>query len=308
MKNFLSFRFFHAPEGEGTGGGGGTVATTPPAPGPQGAFDIRQHLDDAGKFKADWWKAAGVPEEYGKKFTEPSAVFKSHVSAESQLGKKGIIPPGPNATQQERDAFYTALGRPAKAEEYGFTKPEKIGDRTVPDHAWDAKRATAWQQKLYEMGVPKDQAQKIMMAAVEESVTGLSMIEDGQKAFMKQSQEALQKEWGTDYDKNLGAAQRAAKTFGDDELLKHPAIGNDPVLLRFMAKVGAATAERPGTGTRQQAGSTAMSPAEAKAEAHRLTGEIAQRIKADRNFKNSPEYATLAEKKSAAFQVAYPEG
>lgn len=302
---------FHTPDdgtGGGGGGGGGAAAGTATAATP---FNVREHTADDGSFKPGWDKAAGVSEALGKKFTRPEALARSYESLEKQIGAKGLIVPGSNATPQERDAFYNALGRPAKPEEYGFAKPDKIkigdAERVVPDTAWDKARADKWQAKLFELGIPKDQAQKIMMAAVEESVTGLGMIADAQKQIQASGKAALQKEWGVDYDKNLGAAIRAAEQFGGEELKNHPALGNDPVLIKALAKIGAAVAEKPGAGARQQAGSNAMSAADAKAEGHKLTQEMQQRVKADRNFKNTPEYAQMAEKKSALFKTAYPE-
>lgn len=309
-------------QGAGTGGGGeggggaaagaggagqGGAADAGGAGAGSGAFDIRQHTDDAGGFKPGWSKAAGVPDTLESKFTRPEALARSYVALEKQIGAKGVIIPGPNATPAERDAFYNALGRPAKPEEYGFTKPDKIGDRAVPDTAWDAKRAGTWQQKLFEMGVPKDTAQKIMQAAVEESMTGLGMIEEARQAMVKQGTDALKKEWGADFDTNLAAAKRAADEFGGKELIDHPGLANDPIMIRALAKIGAKMTEAPGKGIRQQGGEQRLTAADARVEAQKITADIANRSKADRSFKNTPEYAQLAARKTELFKLAYPE-
>lgn len=304
---FTLTQFFDGGGGGGNGGGTGAEGGggTPPA------FDIRQHVSDDGSFKPDWHKAAGVSENLAKKFTRPEALARSYETLEKQISAKGVIVPGPNATAQERDAYYTALGRPAKAEEYGFTKPAtiKVGDKelAVPDVAWDANRAKAWQQKLFDMGVPKDQATRIMSAALEESVTGLSSIQESQQQHLATSKAALQKEWGADYDKNMGAAMRAAEQFGGADLRNHPALGNDPILIKALAKIGAATAERPGTGTREQGGSNAMSAAEARIAADKMTAEIATRTKADRNWGNTAEAKQMKTEKTRLYQLAHPE-
>lgn len=309
MKTLLKFvRLFHSLDGgEGGGGGGGEGGGggngTPPV------VDIRQHLDDAGGLKPGWTKAFGVPETF-EKFTRPEAAFRSHVTLEKKISEKGLIVPGANATQQERDAFYAALGRPSKPEEYGFVKPGKlkVGDKEVdvPDTAWDANRATAWAKKLHEWGVPKDQAQKIMSAAVEESVTGLSAIGEAQRANLAAAKTALQKEWGADFDKNMGAAMRAAEKFGGEELRNHPALGNDPVLIKALAKIGAATAERPGAGTREQGGNDSLTPAEAKVKGDQLTAEIQKRTKENRQWATSTEATAMKAEKKRMFELAYP--
>ena len=287
--------------GQGGDGGGGNG-------GPPGVVDIRQHLSDDGSFKPDWHKAVGVSEALAKKFTRPEALARSYEQLEGQIGKKGVIIPGPNATPAERDAYFTALGRPATPEEYGFTKPAtiKVGDREmpVPDVAWDANRAKDWQQYLFENGASKELAQKIMLKATTESVTGLDMIKGAEKQLIATAKAELTKEWGADYDKNMGAAVRAAEQFGFD-YKNHPG-ATDPAFIRLLAKVGAATAERPGAGTRQQAGSDNLTAAEARIKGIQLTAEIAKRVKENRNWGNSAEAAQMKAEKTRMFQLANP--
>lgn len=308
---FTLTQFFDGGAGGGNGGGGGDGGGNGGGGGLPGVVDMRQHLADDGTFKPDWHKAVGVSEAIAKKFTRPEALARSYETLEKQIGAKGVIIPGPNATADEKNAYYKALGRPDKPEEYGFTKPAtiKVGDKDmpVPDVAWDAKRAQSWQAKLHEMGVPKDTANRIMSAALEESVTGLSSIQESQAQILATSKAALQKEWGADYDKNMGAAMRAAETFGGAELRNHPGLGNDPIFIKAMAKAGAAIAERPGVGTRQQAGNDSMSAAEANVAARKLTKEIADRTKADRTWATSPEATQMKAEKSRLFQLANPE-
>ena len=326
----MKYPFFklYAPEGDAGSGGSGDAGAGAGANGGAGAnqgqqgagnaangaagtpqnFDIRQHLDDAGKFKPEWWKAAGIDENYGKKFTEPLAAFKSGYSAEKLVGAKGIIPPGPNATQADRDAFFKALGRPDKPEEYGFVKPEKIGDRAVPDHAWDPKRAANWQAKLFELGVPKDTAHKIVEAAITESLDGMAMMEQAGQMAQKQSADALRKEWGADYDTNLAIAQQAAAKVGGDELKNHPGLGNDPVMIKALAKMGKMLGEKPGVNLREGAGNgNQMSRAEANQAAMALTAKMAKLNAENRNWKNTPEAAQMKVEKTRLFQLAHPD-
>lgn len=283
-----------AGQGQGQGGGQGAV------------FDIRQHVDDAGGFKPGWAKAIGVPDALEQKFARPDALARSYASLEKQIGAKGIIVPGPNATQAERDAFLKQMGRPDKPEGYEFKKPDKIGERLVPDTAWSADRAAAWQQKLYEFGVPKDTAQKIMQAAIEESLTAGDMIEKGMKDAQAQAKADLQKEWGADYDKHMGEALRAAQQFSGDDLVKHPGWGNDPTLIRFLAKVGAATGEQPGKGIRESGGQNQLTAAEAAQRARELTATIAKNTKADRNWATSQEAQAMKDEKRRMFEMAFP--
>lgn len=297
--------------GGGAGGGGSTVVDAGAGGGLPPVFNIREHIGDDGSFKADWHKAAGVSENLGKKFTRPEALARAYESLETQIGKKGVIVPGPNATAQEKDAYYAALGRPAKPEEYGFAKPAtvKIGDKdiAVPERAWDAARATAWQQKLHAMGVPKDQANQIMQAAVEESVVAFTGLEGAKTQIREQAQAALKTAFGVDYDTNMAAAARAAKEFGGDDLVNHPALGNDPVLIKALAKIGASIGERPGAGLRESGGRAQPSKTEAIEQIAVLGKQIVERSKADRNWNHTAEATRLKAEKTALFKIAYPE-
>jgi hypothetical protein len=293
----------------GGGGGAGDGGDKGGGGGSGNAFDIRQHIDDAGSFKPGWHTAAGVSEAVAKKFSRPEALAKSYESLERQIGAKGIIPPGPNATQAERDAFYVALGRPEKADGYGLTtKPDKIGDRAVPAEAWDQARAAKWQDSLFKLGVPKETALAIVNQATLEAMDGMDAFRTQSEAHLKASKDALAKEWGTDYDTNMADARRAAEKFGGKALIDHPGLGNDPVMIRALAAVGKQMVERPGAGARETGGSGKMNAAEARAEGRRLTQEIATRTKADRQFPASEEGRAMAARKTELFKTAFPEG
>lgn len=312
MKTLLKYllRFHDAGDAGGGagGGGGGDGGAGGGAGGLPAVVDLRTHMADDGAFKPGWSKALGVPDTLEAKFTRPEALARSYVSLEKQIGAKGVIIPGTNASQAERDAYFTALGRPAKPEEYGFKKPEKIGDRAVPDAAWDPKRVESFSKVAFEIGLTKAQAERLTQYSLEDGLTGADAIQRSQAEYQAKAKADLKTAWGADYDKNLGAAHRAAQQFGDAELMAHPAIGNDPVLLKFMAKVGAATGERPPAGRGEQGGDRGMSPADAKAASHKLTQEINARVKADRNWASSSEAQEMKARKSALFKMAYPEG
>lgn len=295
--------------GAGGEGAGGAPAGGAPAGGAPGAFDIRQHVDDSGGFKPGWAKALGMPETVEAKFTRPEALARSYASLEKQIGAKGVIVPGANATQAERDAFYNAMGRPEKPEGYDLKKPDKLGDKALPDGLWDDKGATEFAKWAHEHGWSKQQVQDAMQYDLQRSMSARDGFDKHQAEQAKLAKDSLTKEWGADFDKNLTAAKRAAKDFGGDELLNHPALGNDPVLIKALAKMGAATAERGGgAGTRESAGNGSTTPAEAKVAANKLTQTIAANLKADRNWNNSPEAAQMKAEKTRLFQLAHPEG
>lgn len=296
--------------GEGGKGGGEGAAGAGAGSGSPANFDLRSHLDDGGKFKPGWAKGAGLPEAWEGKYTDPLSALRAGASAQSMIGadKATVVRiPGANASQGERDAYYAAIGRPEKPEGYALTKPDKIGDVAVPDGIWDAKRASAFQAKAHELGLTPAQAKSLAEFSISDTMASMGDLRQQQENIVKQSTEALRKEWGADFDANLAAAKRAAEQFGGKDLINHPGLGNDPVMIKALAAMGKATGETPGKGVRQQAGDQRMTPSDAKAAAESLTGEIAGKLKLDRNFKNSPEYARMAARKTELFKAAYPE-
>lgn len=307
-----SFLFDDAAGDAGSGGNAGAGSNgqgqQQDAGSSAGAFDMRQHLDDAGSFRPGWAKALGLPDTIEKKFTRPDALAKSYATLEKQIGAKGVIIPGPNATDAERAAYYKALGRPDTPEGYEFKKPDRIGEREIPAEAWDEARSKKWQTFFHELGVSKDQASKI----VERALLDRMEDSDGITANIKQAQELgiaeLKKVWGdANFDTNVAAARRAALQFGGDELVNHPALGNDPVLIKALAKIGQAMGEKQGTAIREGLPNMSVTPADARQQARELTARIAQMTKADRNWSNSPEAQRLKAEKTRLFQIANSE-
>lgn len=284
-------------------GGGGGAPTLPPV------VDMRGHLADDGSFKPGWSKAVGVPDTLEAKFTRPEAIARSYVQLEGSFGKKRIALPDATSTPQERDEYFKAIGRPDKPEDYGFKRPEKIGDKAVPDGAWDEGRAATWAKKLHEFGVPKDTANKILETAIGESMTGLDMIKSAQAQSQEQAITALKTEWKTDFDKNLALAKAAATQFGGEELIKHPGLGNDPVMIKALAKIGAAMTESPGVNPRASGGAQGgLTASQAKTKGLELSQTIAEKAaKNGQNWLNSPEARRLQEEKTALFKQAFAE-
>lgn len=228
--------------GGAAGAGGGAAGAGTPA-------QMSVLIGPDGKFVKGWSGALGVPDTLEAKFTDPKALAGSYVNLEKMINAKGIIPPGPNATAEEKSAFFKALGRPDKPEDYGITMPAKIGDKAFPKELWNADQAAGFAKWAHEKGFNKEQ----VAALVEfDAARGLSTFEAGQAAQTKAKTDgiaALKTEWGADYDKNLALATKAAEQAGGADLMNHP-LANDPVFIKAMAKVGAMIVEDSAAGAR----------------------------------------------------------
>jgi hypothetical protein len=207
---------------EGDGAGGGSWIDTLPAE-TQTAIAEEDRKDPAvTKYKT-------LPE-----------FVKGHRNAQELLGKKGVILPTEKSTPQEVEQFWTALGRPGKAEEYKLTELKDLHPSIV--------RTPESQKKFFEaahkFGFTNKQADELNRWYLSEVSAGVMAQEKAFKEDNEKASAALRTEWGKDYDQNFANAkafvmraggQAALDAFGD--------IGSNPAVLKVLAVAGKAFAE-----------------------------------------------------------------
>jgi hypothetical protein len=280
-----------AAAGAGSGAGAAAAAT--------GAH-LGAYIDDKGGFKPGWTKAYGLPDTLEAKFTSPEALLKSYTSLERMLGNQNKVAiPGPNATPEERAAFFKAIGRPEKPEEYGVKMPEKLGDKPFPKELWNEERANGFTKLAHELGLTKEQAAKLAEFDLSNGVKSYESVTAAQQKAIADATAALKAEWGADYAKNLELAQKAAKQAGGDDLLTHP-LANDPTFIKAMAKVGAMIVEEPGGAAGARGTSHVKSDPKQEINA----------IRADKNHpyhvKGHPQHDAAVKQMAALYEAAFP--
>jgi hypothetical protein len=142
-------------------------------------------------------------EKAGKlsKFEKLSDLASAYLDAEGKLGNS-LVKPGENSTDEERKAFYKALGVPDAADKYSIE-----GD--------DAKmfREMAFKNNL------TDEQAKAIFASLQD--VGKNVLEAQKAAFAQQAhdtQAALQKEYGKDYQTKIEMLKRGVATYGGEKL------------------------------------------------------------------------------------------
>jgi hypothetical protein len=173
--------------------------TPAPAPAPA-AFDWTQHGLDT--------EALGYVQTKGWK--GPADVRQSYRGAEKLIGvppEQVIKLPGAKDAPEAWNPVWERLGRPATADGYKLPVPEGA------DPAF-AKAAAGW---FHEAGIPAAAAEKIA-AKWNEHAAGLTAGTATARAAAQTADETqLKGEWRTNYDTNVGLAQRAAQAFGLDK-------------------------------------------------------------------------------------------
>ena len=137
------------------------------------------------------------------KFEKISDLANAYFDLEGKLGNT-LVKPGENASEEEREAFYKALGKPDAADKYSIE-----GD--------DAKM---FREIAYKNNLTDDQA-KALYASLKE--VGENAIAQQKLAFEQQAkdtQNALMAEYGKDYQTKIGMLKRGIANYGGEAIGK----------------------------------------------------------------------------------------
>jgi hypothetical protein len=199
----------------------------------------------------DW--ASGLQDEGNRKLVEAKGwsgkpldtVFSSYSELESKIGK-AVVPPGPESTPEQRDAFAKAIGRPAAPDGYTFKMPENLPS----DLPYDEVSATKFKNWSHKAGIAPWQAQMLHDEFVNDFAGQRKLTGEERLKAVGAAHEAIVKEWGASdgetYKRNLELANRTLRKDGLLETYKRLGILTDkgeitePSVAFHLAKVGAA--------------------------------------------------------------------
>ena len=214
---------------EGTGEGT-TGAGTGQAAAPAWTSQLPADLKDNAAFTS--YKTIG---DLAKSHLELGGKLKEFDGMKAKLADS--IPKLPdNATDEDKNLYYNALGRPEKATDYEFDGE----DKNAPE--W----TNFWKQQFHGMGLTKAQA-KSLSAQWNGQVQ--KMVEAHNASMQKEMAEAetkLRTEWGDKYDTNVELAKRLYNKHLGAEFDKDFANGNGQNrfnMIRYLIKMAALTGE-----------------------------------------------------------------
>ncbi|MDP0495056.1 MAG: hypothetical protein Q7Q73_02500 [Verrucomicrobiota bacterium JB024] len=193
------------------------------------------HSGYAERLSPDTYEAAkplfekyGTEEEYVRGMGEQAKV----------VGKKGLIKPGKDATDEERGAFFNELGRPEKAEGYAWSPAEES-----KFHIADQERYTEAQGKLHALGLTQDQYAGVMDLYTEELGNLLGKMHEQQEGWRSESEATFKQEWGEDYAREGKAVMAETEKRGLREVLEEAGLINHPGIIRLIKDAKDGTAE-----------------------------------------------------------------
>lgn len=230
-----------------------------------------------------------------KGYKTPADVVQAYSHAQRALGADKI--PAPKDGVWDPIAL-EKMGVPKDPTGYQLKRPEMPEGLT-----YDENFEKAALPVLHKMGIPPAAAQQLLDLYAGQAVQQHQALSAAREAQGAEALGALKTEWGQAFDQNVGAAARAAKHFGGQELvdaLNSSGAGNDPHLIRAFAKIGKMMGEDPLKTGRTQG--SMLTPAEARVEANKL-------MKSDAYLTNKDPIAHKAavEQVQLLMQQAHPE-
>lgn len=239
--------------------------------------------------QADWRETVTGDDlkAHAKNFNSVTDLVKGHFELRKKLSSS-ITPPGKDAKPEEIAAYRQKIGVPESADGYKFTMPEGK-EATDADKALHAR----WAKAFHDLDIPAEKAAKLNETANAIAADMQKAMADANKTYADQTIATLKKEWGNDFEANKTYANRAATVvFGSEfesfRQIKDSSgnyVGDNPVMLKALAKLGREMGEDGLKGTMTQDQRAGM-----ESEYHELTKKIhnanerGDRIEAQRLF------------------------
>lgn len=203
-------------------------------------WDFRSVLDDKGNFKAGW--DASLPDDLKPsaatlaKYPNPLELMRGHANASKLIGQKSTIKaPAPDAKPEEMAKFNEqirgVLGIPASPEEYKIAKPENLPQGLT----WNDAEVGEFAKLAHSLNIPPAAAQKLVEFDMQRMQKLKASGEAKLDEFVKAQEAELRKDWGADFEVNLGKAAKAAQLAGFD--LNDSELANNAKFVKAMLTV-----------------------------------------------------------------------
>jgi hypothetical protein len=174
-------------------------------------------------------------------------ILRRHVELD-KYNAGAIKLPGEKETPEERSKklgeIWGKLGRPVEASGYKAEMQLPEGVQLSEQHL------SSFQQVAHKAGMTQGQYEAVMGFFAQYVSDGMSGAGRAAKESLAAGQEALRKEWGPNYDKNVALARRGFGSFAKEAIGEEAATGlveritktslaNDPDFMKIMSKLGA---------------------------------------------------------------------
>lgn len=181
-----------------------------------------------------------VPKKYWdaeKKSARVEDLGRAYTNLEKLLGREKIPVPVDENDEEGWQRWYNAAGRPEAPDKYEFQRPE-----LPPDLPYDEDTEKAFRAWSHSNGLSKKQAKNLYEGFVKTQIERHAGWAKEQQQRKAELEAGLQREYGGKLESVKAQAGSVVREFADPEFrefLDQSQLGNDPRMIRFMAKVGA---------------------------------------------------------------------
>lgn len=227
----------------------------------------------------------------GKDWNEAGPKLATQYLEAQKYNVGAVRIPKPDAPAEEWEKYYSKVGRPESADKY------EINKGTLPETmAWDDQFFNSFREAAHQAGLTTKQAQQM----TDWYTRSMWDTDKSNIAAANETMKALEVEWGGAYKRNLALSQRAAAEYGGPEMvdfLEKSGLGNNPVLVKFFARLGHEMLESSLIGE----GGDLVGAEGAKAQIDKIMGDKDHPY----HKKNHPEHEAAVAKVTGLYQIAY---
>ncbi|MGI9503111.1 MAG: hypothetical protein ACR2RE_08675 [Geminicoccaceae bacterium] len=169
-----------------------------------------------------------------------------------------VVLPGESATDEDRNAFYSAIGRPVEAKDYQIEVPEGLQR--------NEKFEGGFREAAHKAGLSNAQVKELSGFWHEHLAGQVKEAGEASEAQASDNEGALKTKWGNATEQNIELARRAARSFDiDGETLDslQSKVGYVKTMEVFQ-KLGELTGKEDDTATERRGGFGPMTPDAAK--------------------------------------------
>ena len=179
-----------------------------------------------------WYTGGDEYKDLASKFETPEAMAKELTNAQSLIGKKGLIKPGDDATDEEIESYHRELGKPETSDGYELTDVDPDGE--LPKEWLESSTAT-FRALALAADLSQEQADKQFQAFMAYEKT--QMVEQAERVAEANRicHETLKTEYGADSGRVLAEAQAVAKEYGVISELAESPLGNSAAMVKMMS-------------------------------------------------------------------------
>jgi hypothetical protein len=217
-----------------------------------------------------------VPEELREakslgQFKSIEDLLKGYVQTKAMVGAKSVVVPSKNATPEQREEFFKAIGRPDQAAEYDAPASDALPDGyTMGETDLNHLRTVA-----HGLGLSKAQGEQLIGEYAKLHAQQLAGEQQQMLQRHTDAEKQLRAEWGGEFDARLDTAKLAIKELGGDALvaeLESSRLGDHPEIVKAFYKVGQMIGDDPGLVTSGTA-RLSVAPVEAKQKIAQLKSD-----------------------------------